>query len=32
VDAVVGSYTNVIGLPLGLTRRLLAAVGVAVRR
>lgn len=30
VDGVVGSYTNVIGLPLGLTRRLLAAVGLPV--
>ena len=30
VDAVVGSYTNVIGLPLDLTRRLLAAAGVRV--
>ena len=30
VDAVVGSYSNVIGLPLGLTRRLLAAAGVRV--
>ena len=30
VDAVVGSYTNVIGLPLGLTRRLLGAAGVRV--
>jgi septum formation protein len=30
VDAVVGSYSNVIGLPLDLTRRLLAAAGVPV--
>lgn len=30
VDAVVGSYTNVIGLPLGATRRLLMAAGVEV--
>jgi septum formation protein len=30
VDAVVGSYSNVIGLPLGLTRRLLTAAGVAL--
>lgn len=30
VDAVVGSYTNVIGLPLRLTARLLKAAGVAV--
>lgn len=30
VDGVVGSYTNVIGLPLGLTRRLLAEAGVPV--
>jgi septum formation protein len=30
VDAIVGSYTNVVGLPLGLTRRLLAAAGVEV--
>ena len=30
VDAVVGSYTNVIGLPLGLTARLLAAADVPV--
>jgi septum formation protein len=28
VDAVVGSYTNVIGLPLGLTVRLLTSAGV----
>jgi septum formation protein len=28
VDAVVGSYTNVIGLPLGVTARLLASAGV----
>ena len=28
VDAVIGSYTNVIGLPLGLTGRLLASAGV----
>jgi septum formation protein len=28
VAGVVGSYTNVIGLPLGLTRRLLAEAGV----
>ena len=28
VDAVVGSYTNVIGLPLGSTARLLASAGV----
>ncbi|HEV8143895.1 MAG TPA: Maf family protein [Methylomirabilota bacterium] len=28
VDAVVGSYTNVIGLPLGLTVRLLTSTGV----
>ena len=28
VDAVIGSYTNVIGLPLGLTARLLASAGV----
>ena len=27
VDAVIGSYTNVIGLPLGLTGRLLASEG-----
>jgi septum formation protein len=30
VDAVIGSYTNVVGLPLGLTARLLASVDVAV--
>ena len=30
VDVVAGSYTNVIGLPLGLTRRLLIAAGVQV--
>jgi len=30
VDTLVGSYTNVVGLPLGLTARLLAAAGVAV--
>ena len=28
VDAIVGSYTNVVGFPLGLARRLLAAAGV----
>ena len=28
VDAVIGSYTNVIGLPLGLTARLLVSAGV----
>jgi septum formation protein len=28
VDAVIGSYTNVIGLPLGVTARLLRAAGV----
>ena len=28
VDALVGSYTNVVGLPLALTLRLLEAVGV----
>ena len=28
VDAVIGSYTNVIGLPLRLTARLLTAAGV----
>ena len=27
VDALVGSYTNVVGLPLALTRRLLSASG-----
>jgi len=27
VDAVIGSYTNVVGFPLGLARRLLAEVG-----
>lgn len=31
VSAVVGSYTNVIGLPLGATRRLLAGFGVGVK-
>ena len=31
VDAVVGPYTNVIGLPLAATGRLLAAFGVSVR-
>jgi nucleoside triphosphate pyrophosphatase len=30
VDGLVGSYTNVIGLPVGATRRLLQAFGVAV--
>lgn len=30
VDRLVGSYTNVIGLPLGLTARLLKAAGVAL--
>jgi nucleoside triphosphate pyrophosphatase len=30
VDAVVGSYTNVVGLPLAATRRLLGDFGVAV--
>jgi septum formation protein len=30
VDALVGSYTNVVGLPLGATRRLLEQFGVAV--
>jgi septum formation protein len=30
VDAVLGSYSNVIGLPLGLTCRLLTAAGVPV--
>jgi MAF protein len=30
VDVVVGSYTNVIGLPLALTRRLLTAAAVRV--
>ena len=28
IDAVIGSYTNVIGLPLRLTARLLASAGV----
>jgi nucleoside triphosphate pyrophosphatase len=30
VDAIVGSYTNVVGLPLALTARLLEAADVAV--
>src|SRR5262249_52983039 len=30
VDAVVGSYTNVVGLPVEATRRLLAGFGVPV--
>ena len=30
VDGLVGSYTNVMGLPLGVTRRLLAGFGVPV--
>ena len=30
VDAVVGSYTNVVGLPVEATRRLLAGFGVTV--
>jgi nucleoside triphosphate pyrophosphatase len=30
VDAVVGSYTNVVGLPVDATRRLLAGFGVPV--
>ena len=30
VDALVGSYTNVVGLPLEATRRLLEEFGVAV--
>ena len=30
VDGLAGSYTNVIGLPLGATRRLLGAFGVPV--
>ena len=30
VDALVGSYTNVVGLPLAATRRLLREFGVAV--
>ena len=30
VDALVGSYTNVVGLPLAATRRLLGEFGVAV--
>jgi septum formation protein len=30
VDAVVGSYTNVVGLPVEETRRLLAGFGVPV--
>lgn len=30
VEAIVGSYTNVVGLPLGLTARLLVSAGVTV--
>jgi septum formation protein len=30
VESLVGSYTNVVGLPLGLTARLLMAAGVTV--
>jgi predicted house-cleaning NTP pyrophosphatase (Maf/HAM1 superfamily) len=30
VDAIVGSYTNVVGLPVEETRRLLAGFGVPV--
>jgi len=32
VDGVVGSYTNVVGLPLDATRRLLEAFGVVSER
>jgi len=32
VDGVIGSYTNVVGLPLEATRRLLAAFGVVSER
>ena len=31
VDALVGSYTNVVGLPLAATRRLLGEFGVSGR-
>jgi septum formation protein len=30
VESIAGSYTNVVGLPLGLTARLLVAAGLAV--
>jgi septum formation protein len=30
VEAIIGSYTNVVGLPLGLTARLLVSAGVTV--
>jgi septum formation protein len=32
VDGVIGSYTNVVGLPLEATRRLLADFGVVSER
>ena len=32
VDGVAGSYSNVVGLPLGATRRLLAEFGVVAQR